>query len=163
MKKFVIILVLLAASAFAQFRDSGFPTSSVKDGIVNNSGTSLFGLNSANFQMNHSYSLSYSSFGNNGLALGVYTNSLFYKFNNDLNVQADISVVHSPYSTFGTEFQNSLNGIYLSRAAINYRPWKDFQINVQYQNIPNFYSPGYYNGYNSRFLNGYERDPFWGF
>jgi hypothetical protein len=157
MKKILLIISIFAVTAFAQYRDNGFPTATVKDGIVNNSGTSLFGLN--NFRMNHSYSLSYSSFGNNGLALGVYTNSLFYDFSSKLNVQADISVVHSPYNSFGQDFTNNVNGIYLSRAAINYEPWKDFRINVQYRNIPNYY----YQGYGERFYNGYDRDPFWGF
>jgi len=160
MKKFFLILSFISITAYSQFRDSGFPDTSVKDGIVNNSGPSLFGfLGSDNFQMHHTYSLSYSSFGNNGLALGVYTNSMLYRFSDNLNVQADISVMHSPYSSFGKEFQNSLTGIYLSRAALNYSPWKDFQINIQYRNSPAYY-PGYYNGYN---YYNYYRDPLWGF
>jgi hypothetical protein len=163
MKKMLFIFSFLAVTAFGQYRDTGFPTSTVKDGIINNSGFSLFGLNSNNFNMNHSYSLSYSSFGSNGLALGVYTNSMVYQFNKDLNVQADVSVVHSPYSSFGQEFQNSLTGIYLSRAAINYRPWENFQINVQYRSLPNYYYPGSYGGYDNRFFRSYDYDPFWGF
>ena len=161
MKKILFIISFITVTVFAQYRDDGFPDTSVKEGIINNSGTSLFGfLGSDNFRMNHSYSLSYSSFGSNGLALGVYTNSMFYQFTKDLNIQADVSVMHSPYSSFGKEFQNSLTGIYLSRAAINYRPWKDFQINVQYRSVPSVYYPGYYNGFNSYY---YDRDPFWGF
>jgi hypothetical protein len=103
--------------------------------------------------------MSYSSFGSHGLALGVYTNSMFYNINENLNLQADVSLVHSPYSSFGQDFQNNINGLYLSRAAINYSPWKDFHINIQYRNIP---SP-YFQGYNNRFYNSYDRDPFWGF
>jgi hypothetical protein len=159
MKKILLIISFLTVTVFAQYKDSGFPTSNVKDGIINNSGMSLFGLNLNNFRMNHSYNLSYSSFGNNGLALGVYTNSMFYDFSDKLNVQADVSVVHSPYSSFGQDFQNNLNGVYLSRAAVNYRPWKDFQINIQYRNIPN----PYFQGYDNRFYNSYDRDPFWGY
>jgi hypothetical protein len=161
MKRILLILTFLTVTtAFGQFKDNGFPASTVKDGIVNNSGMSLFGLNLNNFRMNHSYNLSYSSFGSNGLALGVYTNSMFYDINDNLNLQADVSVVHSPYNTFGKDFQNNLNGIYLSRAAVNYRPWKDFQINIQYRNMP--YSPGYYDGYYNRY-SPFERDQFWGF
>ncbi len=162
MKKILLIACFLTAAVSAQYRDNGFPDASVRDGIVNHSGSSLFGLlNPENFSMRHSYSLSYSSFGNNGLAMGIYTNSMLYRFNKDLNVEADVSIMHSPYSSFGKDFQNSLTGIYLSRAAINYRPWKDFQINIQYRNIPAYY-PGYYNGYNS-FYDYYGRDPFGGF
>jgi hypothetical protein len=159
MKKVLFIISFLTVAAFAQFKDNGFPSSTVKDGIVNNSGMSLFGLSLNNFSMNHSYSLSYASFGSNGLALGVYTNSMFYNVSDNLNIQADVSLVHSPYSSFGQDFQNSINGIYLSKAAINYSPWKDFKINIQYRNIPNTY----YQGYNNRFYNSYDYDPFWGF
>jgi hypothetical protein len=162
MKKILLIVSLLTVTVFAQYRDNGFQAPAVKDGIVNNSGMSLFGLNLNNFRMNHSYSLSYSAFGNNGLALGVYTNSMFYDISSNLNVQADISVRHSPYSTLGQEFQNNLNGIYLSRAAINYQPWKNVQINLQYRSIPGYY-PGSYNGYYNGYRSGLERDPFWGF
>jgi len=164
MKKLLLIVSLFAVTAFSQYRDNGFPTATVKDGIVDNSGTSLFGfMNSDKFQMKHSYSLSYSSFGSNGLALGVYTNSIFFKFNEDLNMQVDASVVHSPYSTFGKDFQNNINGIYRSRASLNYRPWKDVQINLQYRSLPAYYNNGYGNSFYNGFYNGYERNPFWGF
>lgn len=150
MKKILVLLLLIfSAVGFSQIKDSGFPTSSVKDGIISNNSGSLFGfLNSENFQMNHSYNMSYSSWGNNGMALGMYTNSMMYNFADNLNVQLDASIVHSPYSSFGQDHQNSLNGIYISRAAVNYKPWKDVFISVQYNNLPNsyYYSPfGYYN------------------
>jgi hypothetical protein len=44
MKKIVLIISFLTVTAFAQYKDNGFPTATVKDGIVNNSGMSLFGL-----------------------------------------------------------------------------------------------------------------------
>jgi hypothetical protein len=103
--------------------------------------------------------MSYSAFGSNGIALGVYTNSMLYNFTDNLNIQADISLVNSPYSTLGQDFQNNLNGIYLSRAAVNYKPWKDVFISLQYRQLPYYYSP--YSGYygNSMFNRYYN--PFW--
>jgi hypothetical protein len=165
MKKIVLIIVLgFALTGFAQFKDSGMNGPEIKDGIVDHSASgNLFGfLNSENFQMKHSYDLSYSAFGGQGFALGVYTNSMFFKLNPDLNVQTDISVVNSPYSTLGKNFQNNLNGIYLSRAAINYKPFKDFSISLQYRNLPGAYNPYMYDGLGS--LNGFGRsyDP-WGY
>jgi hypothetical protein len=165
MKKIVLIIVVgLTLTGFAQFKDSGLNNPEVKDGIVDHSGGgNLFGfLNSDNFQMKHSYYMSYSAFGGQGFALGVYTNSMFFKINPDLNVQTDISVVNSPYSTLGKNFQNNLNGIYLSRAAINYKPFKDISISLQYRNLPGAYNPYMYDGLGS--LTGFGRnfDP-WGF
>ncbi|MBZ0200315.1 MAG: hypothetical protein K8H86_10635 [Ignavibacteriaceae bacterium] len=151
MKKiFLIMIAFFTAAGFAQFKDPGFPTSNVKDGIITQPSSSLFGfLNSENFSMHHSYSLSYSSFGSNGLALGVYTNSMNFNFSNNLDVQVDASLVHSPYSSFGNDAQNNINGIYLSRAALNYRPWDDVYISVQYRQLPAYASPygSYYGGY----------------
>jgi hypothetical protein len=168
MKKLAILfLVAFTVTAFSQYKDSGFPENDVKDGIVSHSGNSnsLFGfLNSDNFSMHHSFSLSYSSFGNGeGLSLGVYTNSMMYKFANNLNVQLDASFVTSPYSSFGKDFQNNLNGIYISKAAINYKPWKDFSISVQYRNLPysyyNPYSP-YSNYYGYGLFNQFDDNGF---
>src|SRR4030067_877325 len=165
MKKLILILILgIYAGAIAQYRDPGFPKESIKDGVIDQSASgNLFGfLNSENFHMNHQFSMSYSSFGNNGFALGVYTNRMLYNFSDNLNIQTDISFVNSPYSTLGQDFQNNLNGIYLSRAAINYKPWKDVAVSLQYSQLQ------YYNPYSRYYGNSlYNRlgyyDPFWGY
>lgn len=150
MKKVLILfLSVFTISAFAQFRDSGFPENNIRDGIVSNSNSNLlFGfINPDNFSMHHSFSLSYSALGNGqGLSLGVYTNSMMYKFAHNLNVQLDASFVTSPYSSFGKDFQKDISGVYISKAALNYKPWKDFSISVQYSNLPYSY---YYNPFNN--------------
>ncbi len=166
MKKLLVVFVLaFSISGFAQFKDSGFPTTDVKDGILAKPSSSLFGfLSSPNFHMNQSYSMSYSTFAGQGLALGVYTNSMSYDFSKNLNVQLDASIVQSPYSTLGSDFQKSINGVYLSRAAVNYRPWKDVSISFQYSRLPyNYYSPYSYSGFGYGFYNGFSAgDPFMG-
>jgi len=165
MKKIVLIIVVgIALTGFAQFKNSGLDNPEIKDGIVDHSGSgNLFGfLNSDNFQMKHSYEMSYSTFGGQGFALGVYTNSMFFRINPDLNVQTDISVVNSPYSTLGKNFQNNLNGIYLSRAAINYKPFKDVSISLQYRNLAGSYFPYMYDGLGSLTSFGRGYDP-WGY
>ena len=163
MKKLLLFILLgFSVSAFAQFKGSGFPTENVKDGIISHqTNSSLFGfINPNNFSMKQSYSMSYSTFGGQGMALGVYTNSMMYKFNKNLNVQLDASFIHSPYNTLGSDFQKNINGFYISRAAVNYRPWKDVYISLQYRNVPASYYSGYYggySGYNNGFFGG---DPF---
>ena len=103
--------------------------------------------------MRHSIRMSYSSFAGQGVALGMYTNSMFYRLMTNLNVQMDISIVHSPYSTLGETFQKNISGIYISNAAINYRPWKDVSIHLQYRSMPYGYG-GYYNPVFSQFVRG---------
>jgi hypothetical protein len=160
-KMFVLIFAVMLGTGYSQYRETGLSTQHISDGIVNqNQGTALLGfLNSSNFQMHHSYDVSYTTAGSNSLALTTYTNSMFYQFSKNLNVQLDASVVYSPYSSLGKNFQNNINGIYLSRAAINYQPWKDVFISVQYRNLPvTYYSP--FSGYRSGFISGGESD--WG-
>lgn len=161
MKKLMFLFVIIfTLSTYAQFKETGFPTSNIRDGIVNNSVSPLFGfLNSENFSMTHSFSMQYSAFGNQGMALGMYTNSMMYKFSDNLNVQLDASFIHSPYSTFGEKFQKEISGFYISRAAVNYKPWEDVSIHIQYQNIPyNYYNPyNYYRGWN---YNSFYNDSF---
>ena len=151
MKKYLIVFVVIISSIVnAQFKDPVFPTETPKDGIIDNSSGSLFGfLNSDNFSMHHSIGLSYSTIGGYGTSLATYTNSMMLKFSDKMNVQLDASFVTSPYSSLGKDFQNSIQGVYISRAAFNYKPWDDVSISIQYRNMPNYYyNPfGRYNGY----------------
>ncbi len=156
MKLTVFILFLaLAIPNYGQFRDDGLQTPNVKEGILSENQNHIFGfLNPDNFFMRHSFNVSYSAFAGQGFSLTSYTNSIFYKLMNNLNVQLDVSVVHSPYSTLGETFQKNVSGIYISNASVNYRPWKDFSIHLQYRNMP--YSYGFYNpfyGYYNPFYN----------
>lgn len=153
MKKVFIIFLIAFTAANAQFKSEGNKPVDIKSKLVNNNPSSflLSFINPQNFSMRHSFSLSYSAFGGNGIALGIYTNRLAYKFSDNLNIEVDASVINSPYSTFGKEFSDRINGIYLTRAQLNYKPSEDFQISIQYRNSPF----GYY-GYP-----GYSRYPYY--
>lgn len=151
MKKSVLVIMLVfAVSVNAQFKDQMNKNSDIRSGFIKDAPSSLFlgFFNPNNFHMNHSFNLSFSAFGGGSMALGVYTNSMSYKFSDNLDVQADISLVNSPYNSFGKDFTNQVNGLYLSRAQINYRPTDNTFITVQYNSMPyNYYSPYSYYGY----------------
>jgi len=156
MKKVVLLLVLLPIIAFSQFKESG--KLDINSGLFRSATSSFFTnfLNSTNFQMKHSVGMSYSSFGNQGVALGTYTNTMMFKFADNLSFRTDISFVNSPYSSMGKNFSNSLNGVYLSNAELNYKPTENSLITIQYRQIPanyyNSYSPySYYNRYSNPF------------
>jgi hypothetical protein len=97
--------------------------------------------------------MSYSAFGSNGMALGVYTNQIAYNFNDKLNIQIETSLVNTPYNSLGQSFTNSINGIYLNKAQINYRPTEDMSFSLRFSNSPF----GYYNRYSNY---GYGYSPF---
>jgi len=153
-KKILLIFVLIAYSGiYAQFKDTGIEQPSPKEGIVTENSNAIFGfLNSDDFIMRHSFSLNYTSFAGQGVSLTSYTNSMFYRLMNNLNVQLDVSVMYSPYSTLGDQFQKDISGVYISNAAVNYYPWKDFSVHLQYSAMP--YGYGFYNpiyGYGNPF------------
>ncbi|MBP1682982.1 MAG: hypothetical protein H6Q27_546 [Ignavibacteriaceae bacterium] len=166
MKNILFVMFLVSTTAtFAQFKDSGFETNSVKEGIVSENSNALFGfLNSDDFIMRHSFSLNYATSGGQGMSLTSYTNSMFYRLMNNLNVQLDVSVMYSPYSTLGEQFQKDVSGVYISNAALNYHPWDNFSVHLQYRSMPfgyGYYHPfyGYGNPFNfSSGINSYQSE-----
>ena len=119
------------------------------DGITNYSPSGFLTnfLNPNNFKMNHSVNMSYSAFGNNGIALSTYTNSMAFRLSENLNLEIDASAVASPYSSFGEQHQKSINGIYLTRAQLNYKISNNSHLTIQYLNPPpgSYYNYNYYN------------------
>lgn len=145
----LLIVMFCTSIAGAQFKSTAETRQNVTSSLLRSDGGSfLFGLiDPNNFSMHHSFSLSYMTGGGQGLSLGTYTNSLFYKFSDDLNVRADISLMASPYNTFGKQNQSSFSGLFLNRAELNYRPWKNTLFQIQYLQLP----PNYWMGYGSRY------------
>lgn len=151
-------VLLLSSVATAQFKGSPELKPNISETMVRQEGSGLmFGwFDPSKLTMQHNFSLSYQSFGGQGLSLGVYTNSLMYKFSDALDLQADVSLTHSPFSSFGRQFEKSLSGIFLSRAELNYRPTENTLFHIQYRQLPPLYWLG--NGYRSyNFFDGLDR------
>lgn len=147
-KTTLIFFLLVSGIVFGQLKNQKPQEINVSSAmLIPRSGNILFGFfNPSNFKMSHSYSFSYTTFGSSSLALGVYTNSMYYKISEPLSIEVDVSLTHSPFNSFGREFQNQFNGIYLSRAALNWRPTENTFINIEFRNLPStFYlmSPYY--------------------
>lgn len=150
MKRIVVFAALMAfiaaPAAFGQFRTQSEPR--VSDGLIQQQeAPSLFfgWFNPENFQMRHSVSFSYATMGGQGVSLGTYTNTMMYKIASNLDARADVSMSYSPFNSlnqFGGK-KNDLSSIYLSNAQINYHPWDNVVVRLQYQQIPYgmYYSP----------------------
>lgn len=110
MKKILLILLFFATFTYSQFKEQPVKPENIKSVMVNSypSNFLLGFINPNNLQMNHSFSMSYSSFGSQGVSLGVYTNSISYAFNKELNLEVDASFVNSPYSSFGEKHAKKL-------------------------------------------------------
>jgi len=167
-KLFLIIFVFAVSLANAQFKDDPNNQTDIKSGMLKNNSFNTFGsflgfINPDNFSMHHTFDLSYSTLGgSNGMALGVYTNSMAYKFSDKLDIQTDISIVNSPYNTFGKDFSKQINGVYLSRAQLSYKPTDNMRIIVEYRNVPGgYYSPYGFGGYSPFYRDNFFNN--WGF
>lgn len=101
-----------------------------------------------NFAMRHSFSLQYMSGGRYGLSLATYTNTMFYKIADPLDVRFDVSLQGSPFGHHGFGQQTDFSRLFLSRAELNYRPWENVHIQFQYRQFPwnayGYYSPLYF-------------------
>ena len=161
MKKIFFTIVFFSVSiAFGQFKPKASEQPKISDSFIQTeSASDWFNFfNPNNFQMRHSYSASYSSFGGNGLALQRYTNTMLYQFAPNLDARVDLSLQNSPYSTFDYRLQNQFSKAYLSRAEINYRPWENTVIRLQYRELPySYYGYGYDRSFGGMFsgLDGY--------
>jgi hypothetical protein len=87
--------------------------------------------------------MSYGSYGNASVGLASYTATLAYQVLKNMNISADVTMQYSPYAQISSnpainkDFQNSFNGINLSRVSFNYRPLKNMFISIDYVNTKN--------------------------
>lgn len=162
MKKLFIVLLFSASILSAQFKDELNKPVDIKSGVYNknlNSLFSLFGIQ--DFSMNHSFGMSFSTFGAGSYAIGSYTNSMKFTFSDKLNLKADFSIINSPYSSFGKDFANQINGVYIDRIQMNYKVSDNMSVKVQYSNNPFNYYSSFYSGYSPFYRNNFLfGDPF---
>jgi hypothetical protein len=151
MKRYILTAIAVVAVATlgqAQFKSQVEQESRISSGISQQGEPSLlFGwFNPEKFHMQHSLSFSYMTMGGQGVSLGTYTNSMTYDFADNLNARADVSMSYSPFAStsFMTKgMKNNMSSVYLSRAELNYKPWENFSVHVQYRQSPYgyYYSP----------------------
>lgn len=148
MKTAISILLLAVAifppSAPAQLRSQSHADESVSSSMVRPSQggfgggfNSFFGLlDPSRFAMRHSFGLNYMTSGGQGLSIANYTNSMFYRIADPLDVRLDVTLQGSPFGPTAGMDRNDLNKIYISRAEMNYRPWDNVFLQFQYREMP---------------------------
>lgn len=147
----MFLMVLGAGGARGQFKSDAAHPSEPSGGLITQPPSEvLFGwFDPSKFTMRNSVEFSYQSFAGQGMSLGTYTNTMMYRFADNLNARADVSMSFSPsnsFSSFGAKASNNFSGIYLSNAQLSYRPWENFQVQLQYSQLPygSYYSPFYH-------------------
>ncbi len=153
MKRLFILgfLAITVSLANAQFR-SGMsndekPASTLE--AMSSHGDDFFSrlFDPQRFNMHQTYTMSFISGGGQSTGLGVFTNTFAYKAAEDLMISADLSAVYSPFSTLGSSFQKSLNGVYLSSARLDWKMGENTFLRVEYNGMP--YGSSYFSPFGS--------------
>ena len=146
-RTFIVSLLLLVATlSQAQFRPgTGIqpeeqPASTLD--AMRGSGDGFFSrlFSPDRFRMNQTYSASFMTGGGRSVSITSFTNTFTYKASDDLFISADVSALYSPYSSLGSDHANSLNGIYLSNARLDWKLSENSFLRVSYTRAPNSYS-----------------------
>lgn len=153
----ILLFSLASTPSFAQFRsdltqpDPPLNTASAMQG--GNFFSQLF--DPSRFNMHQSFSSTFISGGGQSMGLSMFTNTFAFHPMDDLYVSADVSAVYSPYNSLGSSFANSMNGLYLTNAQIDWKLSDNAFLKVQYLGGP---GAGMYGGYNS-FYNPFYSNP----
>jgi hypothetical protein len=160
--KIAFLLIVLVTAGIGQYKSQPEIRSAAGSSLLRpDDGNLLFGwFDPSRLSFHNSYSLSYMTSGSSALSLGALTSSIGYRISDPLSVRFDVSLLHSPYSNLGGNFANNISGVYLTRAELNYKPSKNTQIQLQFQQLPSMYWMTGYNpmGFNSRWLGSDEEE-----
>lgn len=146
---FVAVLVILTIGlhslASAQLRKDLDNSSELMGPVIKQNPSEGSNLgNLFNMQMDHSYSMMFSSFGGQMQNMNAYTNTMHFFFSDKLTGRVDVSLLHSP---FGNSFMPNNNGtgngmnteFILRNAELNYQISDKSNISIQVQQLPNHY------------------------
>lgn len=155
-----LFLALASTTSNAQFRsDLTTPQPPLNTADAMKGGDNFLSgiFDPAHFSMHQSVSMSYVSSGFGSMGLSMFTNTFAYRPSSDLYISADVSAVYSPFSTFGSAFQNQMNGIYLTNAQLDWKLSDNTFLRVEYDGGP---GAGMYGGYSPYYNPFYSASPF---
>lgn len=152
----VLLLVGISSVSHAQLREDENRSAELMGPITKQTdpsdGANLGNL--FNMRMDHSYSMTFSSFGGQFQNLNAYTNTMHFFFSEDLTGRVDLSLLHSPFgNNLMPNNNNSMNTQFMIRnAELNYQISDKSNIRIQFQQVP-----GYGMG---PWSSGFHRSPF---
>jgi hypothetical protein len=144
----ILVILLMIVPLQAQLKSQVQKPLGVEKAIqIPGVGSKSLGLNFIDpnrFFMDHSYSLSYSSYGG-GSSIGVYQNQMSYIFSDKLMLRTRLGFMHNPLSlgsntmTPTNMMDNLIYGIDL-----NYRPRENTLFRIRFDKSPYYYRSGFY-------------------
>lgn len=148
----VLFMLGLSTTGFAQFREDLTKSSDLTGPVVKEDPSQGANLgNLFNMTMDHSYSMSFSTFGGQTQNINAYTNTMRFFFSEDVTGRVDLSVLHSPFgNNMMSQGNQSMGTDFLIRnAELKYQINDKSSISVQFQQLPGYgmnpWSQGYRN------------------
>jgi hypothetical protein len=139
---FILLLIGISSVAEAQLREDVSRSSELTGSIIKQNPSDGANLgNLFNMQMDHSYSMMFSSFGGQMQNMNAYTNTMRFFFSEDLTGRVDLSLLHSPFGN--NNFMTNNNGmdtqLIIRNAELNYQINENSNISIHFQQLPQGY------------------------
>ena len=121
-------------------------------------------LDPERFSMNQQYIMSFSSTGGNGGLMGMYINSMEYRFNAPLIMRLKVAYQTQTGMVFGRKdsftglYQNNQGRLFVPSFDIIYKPWKNTTIGIYYRDYSGMYANNPYQRYGAYNGRGYDMD-----
>ena len=132
MKKIIFVSTLMIFGLiFAQFR-TDVQAFDPRMNLITPSTGSLFDM--SRIKVDHSFSMNYSSTGTSSAFVNEYVAGINYRISDPMNLRLELGMSYTPYSTFTIPGEEEEAQVYLKSATFDYRPNKQFHIQVGYNN-----------------------------
>ncbi|HEX6981388.1 MAG TPA: hypothetical protein VF181_01375 [Balneolaceae bacterium] len=152
---FVFLSIGMNSASFAQLKADLRDPSVLRGPILKQDRSEGANLgNLFNMTMDHSYAMTFSSFGGQMHNINAYTNTMRFYFSEDLTGRVDLSILHSPFGNSFMSKNDGMNAKFIIRnAELNYQINDRSNISIHFRQIPGY-------GMNS-WRTGYYRSPFY--
>jgi hypothetical protein len=101
-------------------------------------------FDSNKLSISHSYSLSYYTAGGKGYNQGLYLNTINYQFSDPLLMQVRFGYLHQPFGGSNMISKETNNKFFVQRAMLQYQPFKNTTLVIDYQTYPSPLMNPYY-------------------
>lgn len=159
----IAIFLLLAPCLTSAQTESGSNSTKISEYLRSGDKYGL-GINSiglldpSRLSLSHSYTMSYMSSGNQGVARGLFMETIGYRLSNPVTLTFNIGYLHQPYSSYGPDGPLE-SGTFVGGAALTWRPANNMFLHFEVANYPSYPGYGYYP--NGMMRPGYSpTDPF---
>jgi len=137
----VVLFIILPMAGYGQLKkDVSKPNISNTLNSATYANGLLGFLDPSRLSMQHSFSMSYMSFGGGGMMVNTYMNTLNYTFSDKLFLSTNLGIMNSPYNSFSAK--NALNQTqFFGGAELIYLPTKNSVLSIRFDYSPYMYQP----------------------